>query len=85
MKANYQYGESVQFDRQLRRRLPYRWLAIAAIGATFVGVWFWVPPTTGFWVLLALTLVLTWLATYGWKVGLRAIRTVVDSLDRLEG
>ena len=85
MNTTHQYQNSVRFDRRLQRQIPFRWIAIALIGATFGGVWWYLPPTTAFWVLLPVTLVLAWLATYGWKTGLHAIHALVDKLEHLEG
>jgi hypothetical protein len=64
------------------RLIPPR-LAAVAVAAVVYGLLWWLVPTSGlFWLLLATVVCLVWVASFGWRP---AVSALVAFLRRLEG
>lgn len=83
MKTNFTSSQSMRFERLMRRRTPWRTWVTFASGLAFTAFWWLLPQALTFWLLLPVILILTWLATYGWRVGLRIVRSWLDTLEQL--
>lgn len=70
----------LRFERG-RGRFPHRLIPILVTVPVFVLLWWLVPPSVLFWLLLISTVSLVWAASYGWR---QAVATLITLLHRLE-
>jgi hypothetical protein len=64
-----------------QRRVPARAVAVGLAVAGFWLVWQRVPRELGFWLLVIVIAVLTWMASYNWR---QAVTSLIRFLHRLE-
>ena len=72
--------QNLRFDRR-NRRFPRRLIPIVLGITIFILLWNLVPSSTLFWLLMPLTAILTWIASYGWRP---ALTQLINFLHRLE-
>lgn len=83
MNRQHVYQEHLKGLGRTRPALPYRLIAIVVVGALFAVLWAVIPQVTLFWVLLPVILVITWLASFGWRTGLKTLGQFINRLERL--
>jgi len=71
--------QGLRFERTMRAISP-RLAAIAIAIAVFGLLWWLVSPGGLFWLLLLSVIVLTWVASFGWR---QAVSALVAFLERL--
>lgn len=74
---------NLRFDPQ-PRPLPYRLIAIGVGLGIFTLLWFFIPPTALYWLLLPLLAALVWVASYGWRQALAAFHGQLHRLGQFE-
>lgn len=56
-----------------RPRVPSRFIPVFIAGVIFILIWRLVNPNTVFWIGLMMTIILVWIASYGWRTALMAL------------
>jgi uncharacterized RDD family membrane protein YckC len=72
----------LHFSAQPSRR-PVRAIAVGAVAALFTLLWWVVPHSALYWLLLPAISVLGWMATYGWREANSHLIRFLQSLEHL--
>ena len=82
MERNHTPFESLRFERPRRLNIP-KWAVVGAGLLLFTLLWWLVPPTAMFWLLLPALGILGWVASFGWRAALVTLHGLLDRLERL--
>ena len=69
--------------RSKRRSISPRIVTVAATLIIFSLIWWFVPHTTLFWILLPVIAALSWMASYGWRKGISILVKFFQILERM--
>ncbi len=72
---------NLRFAQRPRPLLRSRLIPVAVVLTVFSVLWFLVPPSVLYWLLLLLLGVSVWIASYGWRQALRALIALLRRLD----
>jgi hypothetical protein len=72
----------MRFGRS-RQRIPARAVAVAVAIAGFWLAWERLPRDLGFWLLVIVVAILTWMASYSWHQSLAALIRFLHRLEQL--
>jgi len=81
MKQTYDY-QGLRFARPTHRTMN-RLIVIGLILGLFMVLWAVVPVSTLYWLLLPGLAILAWMASYGWRPALAALRRFLQHLEEL--
>ena len=79
-KSNAYHG--LNFNLR-RRRIPSRIITVAATMVIFTLIWWVIPHSTLFWLLLPILAGLSWMASYGWRQGISILVRFLQNLERM--
>ncbi|MGD8457023.1 MAG: hypothetical protein PVF83_11600 [Anaerolineales bacterium] len=73
---------NLNFDRKTRT-IPRRWIFMIVTFILFNLIWRWLPSSSVYWIFLLVVMVLTWVASYGWRQALGVIHHLLHKLEQL--
>lgn len=72
--------QNLRFTRH--RAVPRKPIAIGAVLVGFAALWWLVPPSVSFWLMLAGLAVIVWVASFGWRDAIRALQALLRRLEQ---
>jgi hypothetical protein len=65
------------------RPLPTRLIFVGATTLLCAGLWWLIPPSVLFWLMLVGVAVFAWVASYGWRDAIHALLALLRRLEQL--
>lgn len=75
--------QGLRFERHIRR-IPRRLVVVGVALVSFTLLWWVVPTSALYWLLLPLVGLLAWMASYSWRQALGVVRDLLDRIDQAE-